>query len=155
VTWPAFVLASALAYAWAFTTREPELAVVFAIPAVQIALLFALELRLAAEPRSAARFDPGLGNDLAHIALGNGLGGPLSEIAVPGARRARGRPAGRRGRGRPLAAELALRGAGRARDRARRRARRAPPPRLPRPPLPPGFWAQVLAPFGAPGPRST
>jgi len=80
--WPAFVLGSALAYAAAFATAGAELAVFVAIPLAQVAVLFALELRLPAEPRGAARSDPGLGNDLAHNVLGGGLGGALSELVV-------------------------------------------------------------------------
>jgi sterol desaturase/sphingolipid hydroxylase (fatty acid hydroxylase superfamily) len=82
--WPVFVAASALAYGAAFTTAEPAVLVVL-LPAAQIAILFALELWLPADPRGAARHDPGLGHDLAHILLGGGLGGALAELILLGA----------------------------------------------------------------------
>jgi sterol desaturase/sphingolipid hydroxylase (fatty acid hydroxylase superfamily) len=79
--WPAFVLASALAYGAALA-RGLELAVVLALPAAQFALLFALEPWLPAEPQGSARSDPGLANDLGHNAVGVGLGSALSELLV-------------------------------------------------------------------------
>jgi len=80
--WPLFVLGSAFAYGAAFASGAPELWVVVAIPMAQIALLFPLELWIPGEPRGAALRDPGLGNDLSHTVLGNGLGGPLVQLLV-------------------------------------------------------------------------
>ena len=82
--WPVFVAASALAFGAAFTTGDPA-AVIVVIPAVQMAVLFALEIRLPADPGGGARHDPGLGHDLAHVVLGGGLGSALAETILLGA----------------------------------------------------------------------
>ncbi len=80
--WPLFVLGSALAYGAAFASGAPELLVLFAIPGVQIALLFLLELWIPGEPRGAALRDPGLASDLSHTFLGNGVGGSLGQLLL-------------------------------------------------------------------------
>jgi sterol desaturase/sphingolipid hydroxylase (fatty acid hydroxylase superfamily) len=112
--WPLFVIGSALAYGAAFASGAPELAVLFAVPAAQIALLFPLELWIPGEPRGAALHDPGLGVDLSHTFLGNGLGGPLGQLWLFGATAlAAGELGGRFGlplwpRSWPFAAQAAL-----------------------------------------------
>jgi sterol desaturase/sphingolipid hydroxylase (fatty acid hydroxylase superfamily) len=112
--WPLFVLGSALAYAAAFASDDPAIAVIFGIPVAQISILFALELRIPGEPRGAALRDPALGRDLSHMLLGNGLGGPLGQLLLLGATAlAAGELGGRFGvplwpRSWPLAAQAAL-----------------------------------------------
>jgi sterol desaturase/sphingolipid hydroxylase (fatty acid hydroxylase superfamily) len=80
--WPLFVLGSALAYAAAFASDDPTLAVIFGIPAAQIAILFALELWIPGEPQGAALRDPALASDLSHMVLGNSLGGSLAQLLL-------------------------------------------------------------------------
>jgi sterol desaturase/sphingolipid hydroxylase (fatty acid hydroxylase superfamily) len=112
--WPLFVLGSALAYAAAFASGDPTVAVIFGIPAAQIALLFWLELWIPGEPQGAALRDPALGSDLSHTLLGNGLGGPLGQLLLLGATALAAGGLGERvglplwPRGWPLAAQAAL-----------------------------------------------
>jgi sterol desaturase/sphingolipid hydroxylase (fatty acid hydroxylase superfamily) len=79
--WPLFVGVSALAFGIGFA-RGVAAEVVLILPAVQVVVLFGLELWLPADRDGSALRNPQLGNDLAHNLLGNALGGPLSEAVV-------------------------------------------------------------------------
>jgi sterol desaturase/sphingolipid hydroxylase (fatty acid hydroxylase superfamily) len=79
--WPVFVAASALVFVLGFA-RGLAAEVVFIFPAVQVILLYGLELWLPAEPAGPANRDPKLGNDVAHNIFGSALGGPLSDAVV-------------------------------------------------------------------------
>jgi len=80
--WPVFVAASAAAYAWALAHGGSALGVAFAIPAAQILVLLLLEGWLPGDARGGAWRDPALAGDLAHVGLGNVVGGALGEALL-------------------------------------------------------------------------
>jgi sterol desaturase/sphingolipid hydroxylase (fatty acid hydroxylase superfamily) len=79
--WPVFVGVSALAYGIGFV-RGFAVEVVLLLPAVQVLILYGLELWLPAEREGPASRDPKLGNDIAHNIFGFALGGALSDAVV-------------------------------------------------------------------------